>query len=301
MRSVSPLVVAALVALPASIPARAQHVAGHAAPAHVAPANNVMAQQQRAMEAQFKQQQKAMEAQVRNEQKVMQQQAAQQQKAMQHAAQQQQKAMQQQQHAAMQAVAHEQKAMALQPMKAAGLSNVGTDTGAATPNATHHTSASKTAHHTTHMTPTVHHITQWRTWPVSTSASYRHLESLKRHLDGIAMKSVPTASQKSGLRGALVNVIENSPHPASSHMQTFANHLADSVASRTNPAIDTRELALQLRVMVNNVHMTPVDLDATLVQHQALMLGSGVPATHVGVLSDDLRYLVNETQTKAMR
>ena len=115
------------------------------------------------------------------------------------------------------------------------------------------------------------------------------------------MKSAPTTTQKVGLKNALVNVIENSPHPASSHMQTFANHLADSIASRTTPLIDTRDMALQLRVMVNNVHMTPTDLDAALTQHQALMLGAGVPLSHVGVLSDDLRYLVAETQTKAMR
>ncbi len=290
MRNVPHLAVAALVLLPLSSPARAQHTAGHPA-GHVTNNNAAMAQQQRAMEAQLKQQQRAMEAQLKSEQKAM----MQQQKAIQQQAAHQQKAMQQQQHAMQQAAAHEQKAMALQQTKA-GPSNAGA------PNAAHHTAASKTAHHSTHVTPTVHHpITHWRTWPVSTSASYRHLESLKRHLDGIAMKAVPTTTQKVNLRHALVNVIENSPHPASSHMQTFANHLADSIASRTTPTVDTRALALQLRVMVNNVHMTPVDLDETLTQHQAPMLGAR--ASHpdrVGVLSDDLRYLVAETQTKVM-
>ena len=175
---------------------------------------------------------------------------------------------------------------------------LGSTNAAATTNAVHHTSASKTVHHT----PTVHHpITYWHTWPVVGHSYYSHLESLKRHLDSIAMKSVPTTSQKIGLKNALANVIENSPHPASSHMQIFANHLAESIATRTSPAIDTRSMALQLRVMVNNVHMTPTDLDAALTQHQALMLGAGVPSTHVGILSDDLRYLVGETQTKAMR
>lgn len=115
------------------------------------------------------------------------------------------------------------------------------------------------------------------------------------------MKSVPTGSQKAGLKDALANVIENSPHPTASHTQTFANHLSEAIANRTSPVIDTREMALRLRAMMDNVHLSPIELDATLTQHQSLMHGSGINEGHVGILSDDLRFLVGETQSKAVQ
>jgi hypothetical protein len=269
-----------ILSLPAA--ARAQHPAGHAS-GHAN--NSGMAQQQKAMEAQMRQQQRAMEAQFKQQQQAMQQQ----QKAM---MQQQQKAMQQQHKAMQQQAVHEQKAMAAQQHQAA-------KPAASSAHAAHHASATnhaKTA--TTHHVAVTHH---WlRIWPHHTSPAYAHMQSLKRHLDQIAaLKTPATAAQKGGLKNALSNVIENSPHPSAGHMQTFANHLADAIVNRTPSQLNTQELALQLRAMVNNVHMSPAELDATLTQHQSLMLGSGVNPQHVGALSDDLRFLVAETQSKA--
>ena len=246
--------------------ARAQH------PAHT---SGGQAAAQHAMQQQLRQQQQM----VQQQQRLVQQQqraAQQQQRVMvqqqQRAAQQQQRVMQQQHRAAQQAQAKAAQAQAGSPKPGTAAAKKGA--------ATHHLKG-------THVVLRPHRLFLW---PLPSSPAARHLQRLKTELDGIAARPSPTAAQRSGLRLALSGVVEGAPRPQSAHVRQLADHLTTALAGRGG-SVDTRQLALQLRGMMNSPRLSAPELDQALVDSQGVLLGGGVAPTHVGVISDDLRLL----------
>jgi hypothetical protein len=287
MRPLVPLLAILIAATPQA--ARAQVHPTHAT------GGNPAAAMQRAMQQEMRQQQQM----IQQQQKAMQQQQKameQQQKTMlqqhQKATQQQQKAMEQQQKA-MQAHAN---ANATAAHATAGPSPV-PEAQASPGTKTVH---GATTHATRHTGGAVHASRyHWlRTWPSSSSASYHHLMALKQSLDTIARTATPSTSQKMALRNNLSRVIVNSPHPTTPHMQTLSDHLSTALAGRGTPPVDTKSLALQLRAMMNVVHLPAAQSNEALVEHRSTLTNAGVPAAQVETISGDLQGLAVEMASK---
>jgi hypothetical protein len=263
---------------------------------------NPAAAMQRAMQQEMRQQQQM----IQQHQKAMQQQ----QKAMlqqhQKAMEQQQKAMLQQQKAMEQQKSATQHPKAMQPHTASG-----TTTGTPAPGAAgspHEAQANhgvKAVHGATASHATGHHGASYashrhwlRTWPSSSNASYRHLMALKQSLDAIARSATPSTSQRTALRTNLSRVIVNSPHPTTGHMQAISDHLSAALAGRGAPPVDTKSLALQLRAMMNVVHLPAAQADEALLEHRATLRNGGVPEPQVDTIAGDLRTVAFDLASK---
>jgi hypothetical protein len=218
-------------------------------------AQNALQQQMRAQQQAFQQQQKLMQQEAQRQQKLMEQQ---------------QKLMQQQ---------HQQQ---LKAQSAASQAH-----HAATTTGKTHTAASARVVRPSH----------WLlAWPRGTSsASYRNLAALKRSLDSVASSPTVTPAHTTSLRNALSRVVENSPRPPASHVAKLASDLSTALTSRSGSTnVDTQDLALHLRAMMNVVHMTPVEAEQTLASSQSLLRAAAVPAAHVETVAGDLRYIGTE-------
>jgi hypothetical protein len=283
MRTFAPLFVLCLAALPPT--ARAQH-SGHSTGQNAA-----MQQQLRQQQMLMQQQQRAVQQQARQQQQAVQQQQRamqQQQRALQ---QQQQRAMQQQQKTFQQ---HQQKQMLQQQQAQVKSQQAQVKSQSHKP--THATKDAAKAHHL-HGTHTVLRPHRLFIWPLPSSAAARHLQSLKNSLDSIAASPSPSSSQRATLRSRLFGVVENAPSPSSAHVRQLADHLSVALAGR-GTTVDTRQLALHLRGMMNSVHLSPLELDEAMLQSQNALLGAGATPVQVGAYADALR-LVAGSQANA--
>lgn len=133
-------------------------------------------------------------------------------------------------------------------------------------------------------------------WPHSSTTAYRHLMQLKHSLDAISHKSTPTTRQVSTLRTSLLNVVQNSPRPPSTHVQQFSSHLATALASRSSAQVDTKDLALSLRAAMNSIHLSADEGAQTLANTQQLLSNAGVSTAHVSTVTGDIEFMANEVQ-----
>ncbi len=241
-----------------------------------------MAREQQKM---VQQQQKAMEQQ----QKVMQQQYQQ-------MLRQQQQMMQQQQ----KALAHEQQQQQ-QHLKAQQARTNATATSATSAKVTAETTTTKATEATatkvkTHPTSSGVSSHGLMRWPHSSTVAYRHLMQLKRSLDAITHKSTPTTHQIASLRTSLLNVVQNSPRPPSTHVQQFSNDLATALSGRSSATVDTKDLALSLRAAMNSIHLSASEGEQTLTTAQQVLNNAGVSPAHVTTITGDIQFMANEVQ-----
>ncbi len=122
--------------------------------------------------------------------------------------------------------------------------------------------------------------------------------ALKQSLDSIARTATPSTAQKAALRNNLSRVIVNSPHPSSARMQTLSDHLTAALAGRGTPPVDTKSLAMQLRAMMNVVHLPASQADEALVEHRSTLMHGGVPAPQINTIAGDLQTLAFEMASK---
>jgi hypothetical protein len=134
-------------------------------------------------------------------------------------------------------------------------------------------------------------------WPDSSSVAYANLMNLKRTLDFISRTAEPTTGQRILLKNSL-EAVTNSPRPAAQQVQNLANDIADTIAARGLPELDTRTLALQFRALMNGSHLSRSEIEQTLTDNRLVWSASNAAPPQIDVVAGDLQTIAMQFQKK---
>lgn len=129
-------------------------------------------------------------------------------------------------------------------------------------------------------------------WPTTANnAAARNLYHLKRTLDGIKISTRPAASHRQALQNALMRVTQQPVLTNVSHVQVLSGHLVDGLSRRGLATVNTQQLALHLRAVMNSPLLSPPELEQTLVESRVLLSQASVPEAQLKTITGDLQYL----------
>jgi hypothetical protein len=223
----------------------------------------------------------------------------------------QQKAFEQEQKA-MQQQAREQHQMLLNQIRAARERTTQNLTNPATVSK-EMASASKTAGTTqTHASTTRHgrsgsrivYRTFWYNWPRSSSSAVsRNLTTLKKTLDQIATSRKPLDDNNARLQTSLYNVHNSSAiAPSQAHVQKLANDLTSALVGRAQgeAPVDTKNLALHLRAVMNTPYLTVPEFEKSLTEHSAILTSAKAEPEKVQTVVKDIQTLAEDVLTRSL-
>jgi len=134
-------------------------------------------------------------------------------------------------------------------------------------------------------------------WPQNSSASSRHLLQLERDLRSVGMTGSPGSHHALAIRNDLARVSEYPGANASGRYQGLSNDLVTALSARQSAGVDTRELALHLRALVNGNQLGPEHFGQALAGNRAILERAKVRPPHVRSVQDDLAALAGGNQT----
>jgi hypothetical protein len=122
------------------------------------------------------------------------------------------------------------------------------------------------------------------------NSSQKHLAQLIADLDALQPKRVVTQVQKNILKIDLERVVEGGGyHPNASNVQQLANDLTDAMTGRRDPVINTQELALALKAVMNSSRVGPEVVNQAIAESRGLLKGAIANDLHVQNVVGDLR------------
>jgi hypothetical protein len=127
----------------------------------------------------------------------------------------------------------------------------------------------------------------WWGWPSATHYTYAHLTSLHTQLNHIANTRSATPTNINNLSTALHHVIWNSPSQNSTAVRQLASDVAVGLASRGNSTVNTRDLALHLRAVMNGPRLYPGELETSLTAERSILGSASVAAPHIDSVVGD--------------
>ena len=154
---------------------------------------------------------------------------------------------------------------------------------------THATAAHHAGGAVVHVARHGHGLYHWPT--TANNAAARNLYHLKRTLDGIKISTRPAASHRQALQNALMRVTQQPVLTNVSHVQVLSGHLVDGLSRRGLATVNTQQLALHLRAVMNSPLLSPPELEQTLVESRALLSQASVPEAQLKTITGDLQYL----------
>jgi hypothetical protein len=120
------------------------------------------------------------------------------------------------------------------------------------------------------------------------SGPMRRLQKLIADLDTLAPGRQVSQVHKNMLKYDLMAVAEGVPRPTHPPVQQLANDLAEGLTHRSVPALNTMELAGNLKAVMNTAHFARSDVNTAMNQGTMLLKGSGVQQAHLQAITSDL-------------
>jgi hypothetical protein len=144
----------------------------------------------------------------------------------------------------------------------------------------------------------------WYTWPRSSStAAYRNLMTLKKTLDQVATSRQPLDGNNAQLQTSLYNVHNsNAIAPSQAHVQKLANDLTSALTSRAagDAPVDTKNLALHLRAVMNTPYLTVPEFEKSLTEHNAILTSAKAEPEKVQTVVKDIQSLAEDVLTRSL-
>ena len=131
----------------------------------------------------------------------------------------------------------------------------------------------------------------WWGWPLATHPTYLHLNNLQSQLNHVANTRAATPGNINSLSAALHRVVWNSPSQSSTNVRQLANDVAVSLASRGNAAVNTRDLALHLRAVMNGPRLVPGELATSLTAERNILAAAKVADPHIAAVVGDSEHI----------
>jgi hypothetical protein len=107
-----------------------------------------------------------------------------------------------------------------------------------------------------------------------TSTAQRHLQKLMYDLDSIRPNTSISPSHVNTLYHDMMT-LASSPKPSSSVVQNLAVNLAGGMVRRGSQQINTRQLATDLRTVLNGGHVQQNDIYNAMMQSQSILTSGG--------------------------
>ena len=144
----------------------------------------------------------------------------------------------------------------------------------------------------------------WYSWPrSSSSAAYRNLMTLKKTLDQVASSRQPLGDNNAQLQTSLYNVHNSSAiAPSPAHVQKLANDLTSALSSRAagDAPVDTKNLALHLRAVMNTPYLTVPEFEKSLTEHSAILTSAKAEPEKVQTVVKDIQTLAEDVLTRSL-
>ena len=125
--------------------------------------------------------------------------------------------------------------------------------------------------------------------PALAAAREKSFNKLKADLDALAPKTTVTKEQRAELQKDLLAVVDGSNKPAPASVQRLSTDLADTLVKRNRPAIDTAQLARDLKTVMNSAYATTLDVGKAIKDVPPRLQASGLAETDAQIIAKDLR------------
>ncbi len=152
-------------------------------------------------------------------------------------------------------------------------------------------------HHAYH--PNHHHRYQHhQTWPSAQDPALASLHQLKQSLDHVRVGHSSTNPEKLAIEQALMRVVEVPHWPSVAAMNRLSGHLANALANRGSPTIDTSTIALTLRAGVNAPMLINADRAQVFHELTTALKNGGVRPNEVTTVIDSLKTVEHQEQAR---
>jgi hypothetical protein len=130
-----------------------------------------------------------------------------------------------------------------------------------------------------------------------TNLAQRHLQKVINDLDALQPGFNVGPIHQNMLRNDLMALTISGRRPSYNAVNQLSGDLAVSMARRGSSAINTHQLALALRVVVNGGHMPAWETNQAVAYSQNVMLHGGLSAPDVQAVSNSMHAVVNQARS----
>jgi len=124
------------------------------------------------------------------------------------------------------------------------------------------------------------------------SPAERHYQKVVSDLDSLPPRFQVADAHRNTLKGDMAAMIEGNPKPDAPAVQKLAHNLADAMTRRKNLAIDTADLAGDLRVVLNGHHLPKSEVDEAIQRSHAILKDAGIPPADLRTVVADMHAVV---------